>query len=256
MITGLIQALPLLLEKAPILVDKFLNKITEQLPVIWSAVTDLLIKITDYMTEPQNLELLINTAIQLIEVIAKALIENLPILVNASLTLIKKLFESIIGRVMKLGENIVKGIWEGMAGVKDWIIRKIWDLCQSMLSAITSFFGIQSPSKVMADEVGKYMAEGIGVGFGNTMPSVIKAMQEKLSGVTDAFTTELSFGDIPQVQGHTIYTENSYVTKNYTNTIETVRQPQTVELVLDGTKLARAMIQPLDSEYNRLGVKI
>ena len=256
LITGLIQALPLLLEKAPVLVDKFLNKIMEQLPVIWSAVTDLLIKITDYMTEPQNLELLINTAIQLIEVIAKALIDNLPILINASLTLTKKLFENIIGKIMKLGENIVKGLWEGMWGVKDWIIKKIRQLCQSMLDAIMGFFGIASPSKVMADEVGKFMAEGIGVGFGNTMPSVVKAMQEKLSGVTDAFTTELSFGDIPQVQGHTIYTENSYVTKNYTNTIETIRQPQSVDLILDGTKVARAIIPPLNNEYNRLGVKI
>ena len=66
----------------------------------------------------------------------------------------------------------------------------------------------------------------------------------------------MNFGDIPQVQGNQIISENSYVTKNYTNTIETIRQPQAVELVLDGTKLARALIQPLDNEYNRLGVKI
>ena len=125
-----------------------------------------------------------------------------------------------------------------------------------LCGAIKSFFGIESPSRVMADEVGKFMAQGIGVGFGKTIPSVIDAMQEKLSGVTDAFQTQLNFGDIPQVQGNQIISENSYVTKNYTNTIETIRQPQAVELVLDGTKLARALIQPLDNEYNRLGVKI
>lgn len=122
--------------------------------------------------------------------------------------------------------------------------------------AIKNFFGIESPSKVMANEVGKFMAQGIGVGFGKTMPSVIDAMQEKLAGVTDALQTELSFGDIPQIQGNQIISENQYVTKNYTNTVETIRQPQTVELVLDGTKLARTMIQPLNNEYNRLGVKI
>ena len=86
--------------------------------------------------------------------------------------------------------------------------------------------------------------------------SVIDAMQEKLAGVTEAMQTELSFGDIPQIQGNQIVSENQYVTRNYTNTIETIRQPQTVELVLDGTKLARTMIQPLNNEYNRLGVKI
>lgn len=108
----------------------------------------------------------------------------------------------------------------------------------------------------MANEVGNYMAEGIGVGFGKTMPSVIEAMKDKLGNVTDALQTELSFGDIPQIQGNQIISENQYVTRNYTNTIETIRQPQTVELVLDGTKLARTMIQPLNNEYNRLGVKI
>lgn len=108
----------------------------------------------------------------------------------------------------------------------------------------------------MANEVGKFMAQGIGVGFGKTMPSVISAMQDKLSNVTDALQTEISFGDIPQINGNTVVSENSYITKNYTNTIETVRQPQTVELLLDGTKLARTLIQPLDNEYNRLGVKI
>jgi phage-related protein len=256
LITGLMEALPILLEKAPVLIDKFLNAIFEELPVIWEAVTDLLLRITDYMTKPENLELFINTAIKLIEVIAKALIDNLPILVEASLTLTKKLFEGIIKKVMEMGANLVKGLWEGMWGVKDWIIKKIRSLCQSMLDAIMGFFGIASPSKVMADEVGKFMAEGIGVGFGNTMPSVVKAMQEKLAGVTDAFTTELSFGDIPQVQGHTIVSENSYITKNYTNTIETVRQPQSIDLILDGTKVARAIIPPLNNEYNRLGVKI
>lgn len=125
-----------------------------------------------------------------------------------------------------------------------------------LYGAIKNFFGIESPSKVMANEVGKYMAQGIGVGFGNAIPSVINAMQEKLSAVTGAFQTELNIGDIPQIQGNQIVSENQYVTRNYTNTIETIRQPQTIELVLDGTKLARALIQPLDNEYNRLGVKI
>lgn len=88
------------------------------------------------------------------------------------------------------------------------------------------------------------------------MPSVIGAMQEKLAGVTGTLQTELTFGDIPEIQGNNIVSENQYITRNYTNTIETIRQPQTVELVMDGTKVARTLIPSLDSEYNRLGVKV
>lgn len=255
-ITGLMNAVPMLLEKAPIIIQSFLDTVFEQLPVIWEAITNLLIQVTDFMIKPENLELFIKTAVIIVGTIAKALIDNLPTLIITSRDLIKSVFENIIGNVIKVGENIIKGLWEGINGMRDWVFKKIKSLCREMLDTIKSFFGIESPSKVMANEVGSYMAEGIGVGFGNTMPSVIKAMQDKLSGVTDAFQTELSFGDIPQIQGNTIVSENQYITKNYTNTVETIRQPQAIELVLDGTKVARAIIPPLNNEYNRLGVKI
>lgn len=169
---------------------------------------------------------------------------------------LKKWLENITTRVINIGTNLVKGLWNGIDGATSWLKDKIKSWVNNIISSIQSFFGIQSPSKVMADQVGKYMAEGIGVGFGNTLPSVVKAMQEKLGIVTDAFQTELALGDIPQIQGNTIVSENQYITKNYTNTVETIRQPQAIDLILDGTKVARAIIPPLNSEYNRLGVKI
>lgn len=169
---------------------------------------------------------------------------------------IKTTLSNAFEGIKNVGKNLIEGLWNGIKNAKDWLIKKIQGFCDDALGAIKAFFGIESPSRVMANEVGNYMAEGIGVGFGKTIPSVIEAMQQKLDSVTDAFQTTLNFGDIPQIQGNQIVSENSYVTKNYTNTIETVRQPQTVELVLDGTKLARTLIQPLDAEYNRLGVKI
>ena len=88
------------------------------------------------------------------------------------------------------------------------------------------------------------------------MPSVIDEMQDKLAQVTDALQTELSFSDIPQIEGNKVISENRYVTNNYSNTIETVRQPAVVELILEGNKVARAIIPALNNEYNRLGVKV
>ncbi len=169
---------------------------------------------------------------------------------------IKTTLSNAFEKIKDVGKNLIEGLWNGIKNAKDWLINKIKGFCNDALDAIKAFFGIESPSKVMANEVGNYMAEGIGVGFSRTMPSVIEAMKEKLDGVSEAFQTELSFGDIPQIKGNQIVSENQYITKNYTNTIETVRQPQTVELVVDGTKLARTLIQPLDNEYNRLGVKV
>ena len=232
---GLIKALPKLIEALPQIILAIANGLLELgkklLEVGWNLIQTLA-------------EGIVNAVTSLWEVIV--FVWNY----------IKDAFIKEFANATQIGSNLIEGLWNGIKNAKDWLIGKIKSFCNDALGAIKAFFGIESPSRVMADEVGKYMAQGIGVGFTKTLPSVVSAMQDKLSGVTDAIQADLTFGDIPQIQGNQIISENSYVTRNYTNTIETVRQPQTVELVLDGTKLARAMIQPLDNEYNRLGVKI
>lgn len=55
--------------------------------------------------------------------------------------------------VANLGKNLIEGLWNGIKGAKDWLINKIKSLCSDALGAIKNFFGIQSPSKVMANEV-------------------------------------------------------------------------------------------------------
>lgn len=211
------------------------NTTVEFLGSVWTTVTNLI-------TAP------INTALDLLNGLMSKFTEW-------ASDVVTNVGESF-AKMVDVGKNIAEGLWEGIKNAKDWLLGKIKEWCGNVLNGIKAFFGIESPSKVMADEVGKYMAQGVGVGFNKTLPSVVSAMQDKLASVTSAFQTELAFGDIPQIQGNQVISENQYITRNYTNTIETVRQPQTVELVLDGTRLARAMIQPLDNEYNRLGVKI
>ena len=232
---ALVTNIPLLLEKLPVIIEALVNGLIKLAPA------------------------LINAAITIISKLGEGLVEHMGDLaspIKDVFNWIKDTMTNVFAKIKTVGENLIKGLWNGINGMRDWVMKKIRQLCRDMLDSIKSFFGIESPSRVMADEVGSFMAKGIGVGFGNTLPSVIAAMQEKLSGVSDSFRANLSFGDIPEVQGHTIISENSYVTKNYNNTIETIRQPQAVELVLDGTKVARAIIPPLNNEYNRLGVKI
>ena len=189
----------------------------------------------------------------------QGIIDALPKLLEAVGSIITWIVDGIkngFKKITEIGKNIIQGLWNGISNAKDWLINKIKQLCSDALGAIKKFFGIESPSKVMRDEVGKFMAEGIGVGFTKQMPSVIEAMKEKLSTVSNALNTDLIFGDIPQIQGNKIISENSYVTKNYSNTIETIRQPNNIELNLDGKKFARAIIPSLDDEYVRLGAKI
>lgn len=73
-------------------------------------------------------------------------------------------------RVMSVGSDIVHGIWSGISGAAGWLMNKISGFASNVVSDIKGFFGIHSPSTVMRDQVGKYLAEGVAVGWEKNDP--------------------------------------------------------------------------------------
>lgn len=76
----------------------------------------------------------------------------------------------LAGRVMSVGSDIVHGIWSGISGAAGWLMGKISGFADDVVSGIKGFFGIHSPSTVMRDQVGKYLAEGVAVGWEKNDP--------------------------------------------------------------------------------------
>lgn len=76
----------------------------------------------------------------------------------------------LAGRVMSVGSDIVHGIWSGISGAAGWLMNQISGFANNIVSGIKGFFGIASPSKVMRDQVGKYIAEGVAVGWEENDP--------------------------------------------------------------------------------------
>lgn len=76
-----------------------------------------------------------------------------------------------------LGKDIVEGLWNGINDMVDWICEKIKSFCKNALDAIKAFFGISSPSKVMA-EMGGYLMEGFGEGVEDNQGVAIDACEE------------------------------------------------------------------------------
>ena len=76
----------------------------------------------------------------------------------------------LAGRVMSVGSDIVHGIWSGISGAAGWLMNQISGFANNIVSGIKGFFGIASPSKVMRDQVGKYIAEGVAVGWEKNDP--------------------------------------------------------------------------------------
>ena len=78
---------------------------------------------------------------------------------------ITNVFNNGIKGITDIGKNMIKGLWNGISSVKDWILSKIGGFCNGILSGIKGFFGIHSPSRVMKNEVGKFLSMGIVEGF-------------------------------------------------------------------------------------------
>ena len=111
----------------------------------------------------------------------------------------KQLFDSVVNgikslpdRIMSIGSDLVKGLWNGISNMTDWVIGKIQGFGDSVLGGIKSFFGIESPSKVMRDQVGKMLAAGIAEGFGAEMPDTLRSMQKSMGNTVDALRGSVS----------------------------------------------------------------
>lgn len=87
---------------------------------------------------------------------------------------------SLPGRVLSIGGDIVRGIWDGISGAGGWLMDQISGFASGVVDGIKGFFGIHSPSRVMRDQVGKYIAQGIGEGFEGEMGNVTRQMQDAM----------------------------------------------------------------------------
>lgn len=139
------------------------------------------------------------------------------------------------GKMLSIGKNIVQGLWNGISDMTGWVISKIQGFGESVLGGIKDFFGIKSPSRLMRDEVGKYLAQGIGVGFEKNIP--VKQMTKSMKKtVGDMQTAAL------QVTSTTPMTTNvatKAVTNNYT------------DMQMDYKKIKKAQLEAMNESNER-----
>lgn len=157
---GLLSALPFLIEKAPVLIEKLYSAIARNLPKLLQ----------------MGVELVLKLGAGLIKAVPQ-LVSKIPQIVSA---ILGGLSEAASG-VFDVGKDIVRGLWDGIKDMGGWIADKLEGFGESVLGSIKSFFGIKSPSRVMADVVGKNLALGIGAGFEDEIDGVNK----KITGSVD-----------------------------------------------------------------------
>lgn len=103
--------------------------------------------------------------------------------------------KSIPGKVGSIGKDIVTGLWNGIAGAGDWIRRKVGDFASGILDGMKSALGINSPSRLFRDEVGKMIPAGVAAGIQKNTKSAVKAvrnMSKKLIPATEGLKTGIT----------------------------------------------------------------
>lgn len=155
LIQGLTNALPQLIQMLPTIITTFVSTITKNLPQI------------------------IQMGVQILVSLVEGIVSSVGNLASAGWEIIKTLvgtLASLPSEMWDIGKEVVSGIWEGISDSYTWIKNKIKGWVGNVTKFIKNLFGIHSPSTVMRDEVGKYLALGIGEGFTDEMRYVAKNM--------------------------------------------------------------------------------
>ena len=98
---------------------------------------------------------------------------------NAMLDTLKEL----PSRMADIGKNAIKGMVDGITGSFKWAKEKIGEFNSGLVNGFKDALGIHSPSRVMRDQVGKYVGLGLVEGINSTVTDVEKAMRGLTSKV-------------------------------------------------------------------------
>lgn len=192
-------------------VPKLLKKSRELFGKIMEALGELLSKLPGKMLEVQNS-------------ITNGIRNSLGSIGSAAASIVSTIWDHIKelpSMMLDVGKNLVEGLWNGISDMVGWIGNKISGFGDSVLSGLKDFFGIHSPSKVMRDEVGKFLPAGIAIGIEDSTISAVKSvrsMADKLRSTAVESMSGMTSGKAYRMRQNPMtaaVTERAAVVNNY-----------------------------------------
>lgn len=195
------EIIPLLLDAVVNLIDAVVITLLDFLPTFFESGTEVTLALIDGLMEA--LPKIGSSAGKIVSTLLKAIIEHLPEILIMGVQMqiefaagivkaIPKVLSAIVETIFallyeaqdyieninwaELGSNIISGITNGIRNAGAGLISSVTDVAQSAFNAITGYFKIESPSKLMRDKVGKYIPEGMALGIEDEEDSVTSAM--------------------------------------------------------------------------------
>ena len=208
LVSGIVQALPAAVEAITAVIPMLVEQLTVLLPQIVSAGVDIIVALASGIGD--NLPTLIPAVVDAIITIAEGLIDHIDELIIAAGQLIVGLAQGLIEAIPRLivrlpeiivaivkgllnglaaigevGLQLVKGLFNGIINAGKWLYNKLRGWVNDILGWVKGLFGIHSPSKVFADEIGKFIPPGITVGVEKAMPQAMRDMGQELSALSE-----------------------------------------------------------------------
>lgn len=191
LLKGLADNAPTIIQQGGEMLLTWLNTILSSLPSIITGGGQIISSLLQGILA--NAPQIAAEALSLMVRFVQTIIGNLPQILSAGLQLVGQLLAGIIRAVPDIiasipgiiwqigsaflntdwgnvGGNIVRGIASGIAGGVGEIVDAARDVAKKALNAAKKFLGIHSPSTLFRDEVGQYMALGMGIGFEDNIP--------------------------------------------------------------------------------------
>ena len=175
------------------LIGKLATGLWNNLPMIITTIGNLLASLIQKVGS--YLPRFLTEGLKLIGEMAVGIINAIPGIVSKIPQVIRALvgaFKNISSQFKSIGSDLIKGLWNGISSVKNWIMGKIKGFVGDVTSGIKSFFGIKSPSRVMADQVGKFLPMGLAEGIEDNVKPVTDAMSNLTDLTTGTMTSELA----------------------------------------------------------------
>lgn len=159
---------------------------------------------------------------------------------------------SIPGKMLSIGRNIVQGVWNGITGAASWFYGKISGFFGGLVDKAKSALGIHSPSRVMRDQVGKWIMPGVEVGIDKSMPDLQDNMKTKMINLTKQMKAKVKM-ETSSLGASIVAKSNAEVTSKTLNSSNNSSNASegnsfTIQNILDGNIIGEATYRIVDNK--------
>lgn len=130
--------------------------------------------------------------------------------------------QSLPSKLVSIGKSVAEGIWSGISSMTSWLRNKVSSFVNGIVDGFLSTFKINSPSKLMANKVGRWIPEGIAVGIDKNAKSVMQSMKDLAMNTVGSAKDYL--GNATSSLGGVSRMSSGGVVNNFTQVINSPKQ--------------------------------